>query len=215
MATPKIKVSQLTAAITPTQTDTFMILQGGVNKKISLSTLLNGLTSSNNIRINPSQYAINTSISSKNDANSIFVKGSTDNVGIGTSSPSQKLHVNGNIQVGSSSSDGVILQSSELITYTSDEVAEKTVSTLRQCTAISCGAGATGIFNLDNGSNGQYKTITLTEISSGKTAIITTNGIGFNTITMNSIGDTVLLQFFSVVNKWALVSNNGCVISTL
>lgn len=215
MATPKIKVSQLTSVITPQQSDTFMVIQGGVNKKVTLSTLLNGLTSSSNIRLNSSQYSINTSISSKNDANTLFIKGSTDKVGIGTSSPAQKLHIVGNLQVGSSSSDGVIIQSTEVITYTSAETADKPISTLRACSVISCGSGATGLFHLDNATDGQIKTISLTAITTGQTAIITMNGVGFNTVTMNAVGDAVFLQFLSTVSKWVLVSNNGCVISTL
>jgi len=79
MAQPKIKMSMMSVAKTITATDTLMLLQNGVNKTTTISNLLKNFNTNDNIRLNPIQLSINTSISSKNDANALFVNGVTDN----------------------------------------------------------------------------------------------------------------------------------------
>lgn len=218
MAAPKIKMSQLSVATTINATDFLMIVQDGVNKKTSITTLLKNLNSVDVTRVNPMQFAVDFSVATKNDQNSLFVDGSLDNVGVGTAFPQSKLHVNGNCQVGSSVGDGIILESTENIIYTADNqtnLLKKALSASRAASLISCNTGVIGQFSLPNGSNGQLKSISINTLDAGKSAIISLNGLGFNTITFTSIGTTVLLRYFSSNSLWVMISNSGAAISTI
>jgi len=218
MAESKIKISQMSAAITANAADTLMIIQDGANKKASLTTLLKNLNSNDSIRINPIQFAVNFTVSSKNDANAITVIGSSDRIGFGTNNPQSKVHVAGNMQVGSNAIDGVLVQSSEDISYLSSDQTNavvKSLSPLRAGSILSCATGVSGLFSLPAGSNGQIKTIVVAGLDIGKTITITTAGIGFNLITLNAVGKTAVLQYWSSTSKWALIGGNNAAISTV
>lgn len=218
MAAPKIKMSQLSVATTINATDFLMIVQDGVNKKSSITTLLKNLNSVDVTRINPLQFAVDFSVATKNDSTSLFVDGSLDNVGIGTAFPQSKLHVNGNCQVGSSTGDGVILESTESIVYTADNQINslvKALSASRAASLISCNTGVIGRFSLPSGGNGQLKSISINTLDSGKSAIITLPGLGFNTLTFSNVGSTVLLRYFTSNNLWVVVSNIGAILSII
>lgn len=213
-----IKLSNMSVATTANATDGLMILQDGVEKRITLSTLLKNLNSGDTIRLNPNQLAIDTIIASKNDSNALFLSGQTDRIGIGTNSPESKFHINGNLQVGSSSLDGVLIQSTDSISYSATDqinVITKPISYSRSGTIVNCDSGVNGLFSLANGYNGQVKTIILNTISATKTATISLNGAGFNTITMDAVGDSIELKYFSLITKWVVVGNNGATLSTV
>src|ERR1035437_1468007 len=183
MATPKIKMSQMSVATTINATDFIMIVQDGINKKSSITNLLKNLNSVDVTRINPLQFAVDFSVATKTDANSLFVDGSLDNVGIGTAFPQSKLHVNGNCQVGSSTTDGIILESTETVVYTADNqinLVLKALSPSRSASLISCNTGVVGRFSLPSGSNGQLNSISINTLDAGKSAIISLPGLGFN-----------------------------------
>ena len=200
----------MSAAITALPSDYLMVVQNGVNKKMSLTTLLNNLDSANNIRVNPAQNAINISVASKNDASCFVLSGSTDKIGIGTNSPASKLHIVGNLQVSSPTTDGILVQSSEGIVYTASDQTNNTIkviSPLRAMTQLDCNVGVNGLFSLSSGSNGQVKTIFVNTVDSGKTATISLTGLGFNTITFNAVGKSTTLQWISSISKWVALSN--------
>jgi hypothetical protein len=74
----------------------------------SLTTLVvSNLTGGDNI-INNNKSNINTRIAGDNDDNALYVKGSSDYVGIGTSTPETKLQVVGDFKVGNSTTKGAI-----------------------------------------------------------------------------------------------------------
>lgn len=215
MSLPKIKVSQMSVAVTLNADDLLLIVQDGVNKQSSITNFLKNLNSVDSIRINPVQNAIDFSIASKNDANAIVIKGQTDRIGFGTATPESKVHVNGNFQVGSSSADGVMLQSVESITYTAaDDTAllTKELSSSRTSSILTCDIGVVGKFSLSAGSTGQIKNITLT---TNNTVTITLVGLGFNTVTLNAIGESVVLQYIPSISKWCTIGGNGEVLSTV
>lgn len=219
MSNPRIKVSQMSTANTVTPNDILMIIQDGVNKQANISALLANMNSEYSIRFNPAGYAVNISLGSKNDGSAVFVHGSTNKVGIGTDSPQSKLHVNGgNLQIGSSTTDGVTLQSTETIQYTAADqtaVVIKEISSLRSGTLLICDTGTNGKFSMPAGSNGQVKVIAVNTLSGGNTAIISCTGLGFNTITCSNVGESITLQYFSTISKWCVLSKVGAVTSTV
>lgn len=218
MSSPKIKVSQMSSALIATPIDYLMMLQDGVSKKISMSSVLSNMNSANSIRFNPAGYAVNISLASKNDLNAIVVNGATDKIGIGTDNPQSKFHVNGNAQVGSTTADGITIQSTEIVQYTAldqTNVITKEVSTLRAGTILNCDSGTNGKFSISSGNNGQLKVIVVNTLSGGNSAVISLTGLGFNTITCDAIGNSITLQYFSTIAKWCVISKNGAVTSTV
>ena len=225
MALPKIKLSQMTVANNINPTDYLMIVQNGVNKKTTITNLLTNLNPADNVRINSNQLAINFYVASKNSPNALFVEGYNSYVGIGTANPTSLLHINGNCQVGSSTVDGITIESTEVIPYTAaNQVGNGsvptviTISVARAATLLSCQTGVIGQFSLPYGSDGQLKTITVNTLDIGKSLTISLSGIGFNLLSFIStstsiVGSSVTLRFFSTLNKWAVVGNNGAMIS--
>lgn len=212
----EIKVTSMSNAVALTASDYLMIIQDGTNKKINITTFLKNLNSGDNIRINALQNAVDTTIMSKNDSSLLVLKGAIDRIGIGTNNPSSKLHIVGNLQIGSSSTDGITVQSSENLVYTSADqtnIVTKIISPLRELTQLDCNTGVNGLFSLSSGSNGQFKTIFVNTLDGGKTASISITGLGFTTITLNAIGKSTVLQYVSAISKWVVVGGNGAIYS--
>jgi len=215
---PNIKISQMSVATSLNAADTFLVVQSGTNKKVDLTTILKNLNSTDHIRVNSLQLAVDFKVATLNDANALFVDGSVDRIGVGTDAPEAKFHVNGNLQVGSLTQDGIITQSSENITYTAADqtnVTTKAISPLRAMTSIHCDAGVNGLFSLSNGFNSEIKTIFQNVLDVGKTSTITCTGLGFNTISFNAVGDSAMLQFNSSISKWVIVGGNSATFSTV
>lgn len=204
----------MSTATTLAPTDTMMILQGGVNKKVSVTTFLKSLDSADSIKLNPGQYAINISLSSKNDENAIFVNGNQDKVGFGTNAPQSKVHVNGNIQCGSATTDGIIVQSTESLTAV-DSLTVYSISTIREGSVINCNSGISGKFTLPAGYNGQIKFVAIGVLSAGNNTIISLGGLGFNTLTCTAVGNSVTLEYISSISKWCVISLYGATASTV
>ena len=214
MSSPRIKVSQMSTALTLNPTDTIMIIQDGVNKKISITNLLKNFDSADSIRLNPSQYAVDISIASKNDPNAIYVQGTQDKIGFGTNSPQSKVHVNGNMQVGSATTDGITVQSTESV-VAADSITVNPLSSIRASTYINCNSGISGKFSLPAGQNGQIKYIVVNTLSGGSTATLTLTGLGFNTVTCTAVGNSITIQYISALSKWCVVSLYGATLSTV
>lgn len=212
----EIKITQLPAASTATPSDLLMVVQNGVSKKVSLATLLKNLNSNDTIKLNSGKNSIQVIISSKNIDNLFVLDGGSDRIGIGTSSPQSIFHVNeGNIQVGSTTDDGVYIGSSEIITHpVGSAVTDAAISPLRETSALEIYGSSTYI--LGNGSEGQTKYIYLKSIDTGgSTATITVaNGLGFNRIGLSvAAGDGCTLKFLN--SKWICVGSNGAALTTV
>jgi hypothetical protein len=208
----EIKISQLVTSSSHFGDDVLMILQNGINKKTSLTTVLKNLNSYDDIRINPLQSSIRTTISSKNIEKMFYVDGVNDKIGIGTGTLSDHLlTINGSVSIGNASSNGILAGSSEEILWSSGDPT-KALSTVRQSSYLQVQVGYTGSFSLADGFDGQLKTITLMTASSGNTTI-SCNGIGgtFSTINMSAIGSGITLIYKSSgsIHGWCCVGANG------
>ena len=106
-----IKLSQLPVAAASTPSDLLMVVQAGVNKQITLTSLLNTLDSGNDIQLNPSRNPINIRLSSANNQNLFFLQGTSDSIGIGTNTPQALFHVNGNLKIGLSGNSPLTISS--------------------------------------------------------------------------------------------------------
>jgi len=220
-----IKLTQLPEASSSAPSDLFMVVQNGVNKKVSLTTLLKTLDSLDNIQINPSRRPIDFRISSSNSLNLFYIDGSADFIGIDTATPQAKFHINGNLKVGAGSADGVILNSTEDITFTNATDAPqgvgyyKPLNAARETSKLNVDTGLSiGQFDLGNGISGQFKTITAVALPSGaKATVKVTDGIGFNRIDFSVVGQTVLLRCISIsgLPKWVCVGSYLAVLYTV
>ncbi len=91
------KISDLTAATSAAGADLFTLVQGGSNKKITITNFLANLNSA--VIVNSNGADQDTRISGDNDNNLFFTDASADKVGIGTSTPAEKLDVAGNLTI--------------------------------------------------------------------------------------------------------------------
>ena len=91
------KISELTAATSAASADLLNIVQGGSNKKLTVANFLANLNSP--VVINPVGADQDTRIAGDNDANLVYADAGTDKVGLGTSTPTEKLDVYGNLAI--------------------------------------------------------------------------------------------------------------------
>ena len=212
-----IKLSKVSTATAPLNAvDIINLIQNGVNKKITLSDFLANLISNNDIRLNSIQNAIDVIISASTDFNAIRVNGVTGFVGIGVANPLSKLHINGNVKLGSTSDDGVLLQSSETIQYTTLDQTNATVKTLassRATSILNCDIGVSGLFSLGIGFEGQIKNVVMNTLDVGRNSSLTFTGVNATSITFNATGQSTQLQYITSISKWAVLSVNGAVLA--
>lgn len=172
--------------------------------------MLNTLNSNNNIRINPDQNFISTKISSRHKEFIFLVDGTTDKIGINTDTPDELLHVNGNVKIGSNTTDGITIGSYEVVNHPTGAAAlDKTLSIFRETSYIGLYGNSTYI--LGPGVDGQKKYICIGTVDSAGSATITVTGNGFTSIVMTTAGKSVSLQY--IIDKWVCLSNNGATIS--
>lgn len=204
-----IKVSQLAIASTATKDDTLMIVQGGVSKKLTLTTLLNNMDSASDIRINPSQQSISLIVSSKTQPNLLKVDGVNEKVGVAVSSPQELLHVGGNIKI-----DGIFRSSSEVIGHSAgSNVLLAPISILTEISALDIYGAST--YTLSDGFEGQVKYIYAYIVNSGATATISIGNFssvaGTGTIVFNAVGQAVQLLFDH--GKWICTGYRGATVT--
>lgn len=102
-----VKISGLPAATTPVAgTEVLPIVQSSTTKKVSIADLTAGRSISTAggsldgaVTINDSGADVDFRVEGDTDANLIFGDASTNSVGVGTNTPSEKLDVNGNVAI--------------------------------------------------------------------------------------------------------------------
>jgi len=194
------KISELTAATSAASADLLNIVQGGSNKKLTVANFLANLNSP--VVINANGADQDTRISGDNDANLLYTDAGTDKVGLGTSTPTEKLDVYGNLAI----TNGYLRLSSTPQSLSGS--GSLVVNTSAAVTYVTTTGSATLSFS--DGVQGQEKTITM--ITDGGDAVLTPSSTaGFTTITFNDVGDTVRLIFLNT--KWRILSNYGATVA--
>jgi len=110
------KISQLTGATTPIAgTEVLPIVQGGSTVKVSAADITAGRSISSAgasldgaVVINESGADVDFRVEGDTEANLFYADASTDRIGIGTSSPSSRLHINSG-----TSDQGVLVESTD------------------------------------------------------------------------------------------------------
>ena len=194
------KISELTAATSAASADLLNIVQGGSNKKLTVANFLANLNSP--VVINANGADQDTRIAGDNDANLVYADAGTDKVGFGTSTPTEKLDVYGNLAI----TNGYLRLSSTPQSLSGS--GSLVVNTTAAVTYVTTTGSATLSFG--DGVQGQEKTITM--ITDGGDAVLTPSSTaGFTTITFNDVGDTTRLIFLN--SKWRILSNYGATVA--
>ena len=194
------KISELVAATSAAGADLLNIVQGGSNKKLTVANLFANLDTP--VIINESGGDQDTRIEGLNDNNLLYVDASTDRVGVGVATPSQKLDVNGDVAISGGSL--YLSQTAQSATGTSTADLTKAVTEL----TLSSGSDAA---SLANGTVGQIKIFVVVG-GSGSCVLTPTTLNGGTTITFNGIGDAVTLLYVATVG-WTVIGSNSVVVA--
>ena len=194
------KISELVAATSAAGADLLNIVQGGSNKKLTVANLFANLDTP--VIINESGGDQDTRVEGLNDNNLLYVDASSDRVGVGVATPTQKLDVNGDVAISGGSL--YLSQTAQSSTGTSTADLTKAVTEL----TLSSGSDAA---SLANGTVGQIKIFVVVG-GSGSCVLTPTTLNGGTTITFNGIGDAVTLLYVATVG-WTVIGSNSVVVA--
>jgi len=192
------KISDLTAATSAAGADLFTLVQGGSNKKITITNFLANLNSA--VIVNSNGADQDTRISGDNDNNLFFTDASTDKVGIGTSTPAEKLDVAGNLAI----SNGFLSFSQTPQSATGNAAAS--VSTSITNFTLSSGSDS---LSLATGTTGQVKIINVIA-GAGSVSINVATRVGFTTVNSSTVGASITL--LALTSGWIILSSRGMTI---
>jgi hypothetical protein len=192
------KISDLTAATSAAGADLFTLVQGGSNKKITITNFLANLNSA--VIVNSNGADQDTRISGDNDNNLLFTDASTDKVGIGTSTPAEKLDVAGNLAI----SNGFLSFSQTPQSATGNAAAS--VSTSITNFTLSSGSDS---LSLATGTTGQVKIINVIA-GAGSVSINVATRVGFTTVNSSTVGASITL--LALTSGWIILSSRGMTI---
>ena len=192
------KISDLTAATSAAGADLFTLVQGGSNKKITITNFLANLNSA--VIVNSNGADQDTRISGDNDNNLFFTDASADKVGIGTSTPAEKLDVAGNLTI----SNGFLSFSQTPQSATGNAAAS--LSTAITNFTLSSGSDS---LSLAAGTTGQVKIINVIA-GAGNVSINVATRIGFTTVNSSTVGASITL--LALASGWIILSSRGMTI---
>ena len=192
------KISDLTAATSAAGADLFTLVQGGSNKKITITNFLANLNSA--VIVNSNGADQDTRISGDNDNNLFFTDASADKVGIGTSTPAEKLDVAGNLAI----SNGFLSFSQTPQSATGNAAAS--LSTAITNFTLSSGSDS---LSLAAGTTGQVKIINVIA-GAGNVSINVATRVGFTTVNSSTVGASITL--LALASGWIILSSRGMTI---
>ena len=192
------KISDLTAATSAAGADLFTLVQGGSNKKITITNFLANLNSA--VIVNSNGADQDTRISGDNDNNLFFTDASTDKVGIGTSTPAEKLDVAGNLAI----SNGFLSFSQTPQSATGNAAASLSTS----ITNFTLSSGSDSL-SLATGTTGQVKIINVIA-GAGSVSINVATRVGFTTVNSSTVGASITL--LALASGWIILSSRGMTI---
>lgn len=189
------KISELPAATSAAGADLLNIVQGGSNKKLTVANFFANVKTP--VVLNSDGGDQDQRIKGLNDDDLVFVDASTDRVGFGTATPTEKVDVDGNLAI----SNGFLRlsQTPQAISGVGPQTANATTAV----TTIDA-AGATTI-TVSNGVDGQIKTLAVIQ-AAGVVTIAAAN-VRATSITTSSTGATLQLQWLN--SEWHVISNVG------
>ena len=189
------KISELPVATFAAGADLLNIVQGGSNKKITMANFMANIKSPTVLNVDGGDT--DTRIKGLNDDQLIFADASTDKVGFGTDTPTEKIDCVGNLAV----SSGFIRES-----QTPQALSGVGALVVTATTAITTVSGAGAItLTIADGVVGQRKTISV--ILAAAAISLSGSNVRATTITTSSTGATLQLQWIS--SKWQVISNVG------
>lgn len=192
------KISDLTAATSAAGADLFTLVQGGSNKKITITNFLANLNSA--VIVNSNGADQDTRIAGDTDNNLLFTDASADKVGIGTSTPAEKLDVAGNLAI----SNGYLTFSQTPQAATGNAAAS--LSTAITNFTLSSGGDT---LSLAAGSTGQVKIINVIA-GAGSVSINVATRVGFTTVNSSTVGASITL--LALASGWIILSARGMTI---
>ena len=190
------KISELVAATATVGADLLTIVQGGTNKKITVSNFLANLNSP--IIVNSLNADQDTKISGVQDDNLVYVRADNDRVGFGTDSPAEKVEINGNLAI-----DGFLRMSQppQVIQGFGSQIVNNATATTLVITE-----GVTQLV-LGDGVEGQLKTIIIKTYAANAELLPTSPAPNYQKIIFDDIGQSATVQFID--DKWYIVSLVG------
>ena len=194
------KISDLTAATSAAGADLFTLVQGGSNKKITITNFLANLNSA--VIVNSNGADQDTRVAGDNDANLLFADASADKVGVGTSTPAEKLDVAGNLAI----SNGFLRYSQTAQAATGAGVTGSLTTAITNFTLST----NSDTLSLANGSVGQEKIINVIG-GSGSLTITPAARIGYASITTSTVGASLTLLYLST--GWIILSVRGMTVA--
>lgn len=223
----EIKVSQLPRAteLSAGSTDDLMIVQGGINKVMALNDIF--LSVKSDMVINPLKGATNLTVHGQAFDNLLFTDAVNHRVGIGTNTPTEALHVVGNLQLGGGVSAGNLYFSSEdvIVSVLGSAVvlnSSHTVSNIITQDNVS-GSGSPSATLMDMDLSNPIKKDQLKMVVLGDTSPTRSLGLSYklnplnilgvnNNIVFTKQGDTVTFKSVLMADaslKWMVIGSYG------
>jgi len=191
------KISELPVATFAAGADLLNIVQGGSNKKITMANFMANIKSPTVLNVDGGDT--DTRVKGLNDDQLIFADASTDRVGFGTDTPTEKVDVVGSLAV----SNGYIRESQTPQAIS----ASSGTHVVNATTAITTVSGSGAItLTIANGVVGQRKTIAVI-LAASTIGLTVGSNVRATTITTSSTGATLQLQWID--SKWQVISNVG------
>jgi hypothetical protein len=191
------KISELPVATSAAGADLLNIVQGGSNKKLTVANFLANIKTPTVLNSDGGDQ--DQRIKGLNDDQLVFVDASTDRVGFGTETPTEKVDVNGNLAI----SNGFLRLSQTPQTLAGLGSSGFVVNATTAVTLIEA-SGALSV-TIADGATGQIKTIAV--LTAAGAVALTGSNVRATTITTSSAGASLQLQWLN--SKWHVISNVG------